>query len=209
MLSLCPNSSVRSNCFSYLRARKPLACAWKAMMTTVSLRSLSSSSWARTPVLKNILLWPIRYRLVSRSRCFTWRRVGDKREGEKWSKSETCILKIKFWKLLRHPLNLTLCMRVCTTDAGHVWHFWNQNRKKKIQFHPAYHQTASLLPIHEALRDGVGSQDLISKNKKNTWQYQIISHTNVHCTLYNLLVSLQRVMNMIPLNANAFISELN
>lgn len=41
---------------AYLRARKPLACAWKAMMTTVSLRSLSSSSWAKTPVLKNILL---------------------------------------------------------------------------------------------------------------------------------------------------------
>lgn len=28
----------------YLRARKPLACPWKAMMTTVSLRSRSSSS---------------------------------------------------------------------------------------------------------------------------------------------------------------------
>lgn len=51
-----PDTVCRVQTRAYLRDRKPLACAWKAMMTTVILRSLSSSSWAKTPVLKNILL---------------------------------------------------------------------------------------------------------------------------------------------------------
>lgn len=54
---------------AYFLARYPLACAWKAIMITVIFRSLSSSSWASTPVRKKILLCPILYKLGSRSRC--------------------------------------------------------------------------------------------------------------------------------------------
>ena len=68
---------------TYFLARKPLACDWKAMITTVIFRSLSSSSWANTPVLKKILLWPIRYRLGSRSRCLICRHTEKEKEKER------------------------------------------------------------------------------------------------------------------------------
>lgn len=57
---------------SYLRATWPLHHAWKLMMMSVIFMSLSSSRWARTPALKNTLLWPIRYRLGSSSRLLIW-----------------------------------------------------------------------------------------------------------------------------------------
>lgn len=64
--------------YSYFLAKKPLAWAWKAMMTTVIFRSLSSSSWASTPVRKKILLCPILYRLGSKSRCLIY--TGSKKK---------------------------------------------------------------------------------------------------------------------------------
>lgn len=49
----------------------------------------------------------------------------------------------------------------------------------------AHHQTARLLPVHEALRDGVGSQNLVSANKNNIqWNIKTISNTNLHYNLH-------------------------
>lgn len=49
----------------------------------------------------------------------------------------------------------------------------------------AHHQTARLLPVHEALRDGVGSQNLVSANKNNIqWNIKMISNTNLHYNLH-------------------------
>lgn len=118
--------------YSYFLARKPLACAWKAMMTTVIFRSLSSSSWASTPVRKKILLCPILYRLGSKSRCliYTDRRSVRKRSlthsmkpsewtgisriicigGEPW----TCVFTIRQQACLpsMKPLGIALAARI-------------------------------------------------------------------------------------------------
>lgn len=59
---------------AYLRATYPLHQAWKLMITSVIFMSRSSSRWARTPALKNTLLWPMRYRFWSSSRALI---LGD------------------------------------------------------------------------------------------------------------------------------------
>ena len=51
----------------YLRAMQPRANAWNWAMISVSFMSRSSSRCASTPARKKILLWPMRYRLASRS----------------------------------------------------------------------------------------------------------------------------------------------
>lgn len=108
---------------SYLRATYPLHQAWKLMMMSVIFMSLSSSRWARTPALKNTLLWPIRYRLGSSSRLLIWQHR-------------------------KHTDQLH-----CRGDGycGSRLEFWRQ----------AYHEHTGLLSIHEALGDGVGSEDFI------------------------------------------------
>lgn len=52
-------------------------------MMSVTFRSRSSSSWARTPARKKILLWPTRYRLGSSSRAWIWEVRTGRKEMEK------------------------------------------------------------------------------------------------------------------------------
>ena len=86
---------------SYLRATYPLHQAWKLMMMSVIFMSLSSSRWARTPALKNTLLWPIRYRLGSSSRLLIWQQ--RKRTDQLHSRAAGyCWSWLEFWRQAYH-----------------------------------------------------------------------------------------------------------
>jgi len=58
----------------YLRAMQPRAYAWNWAMISVSFMSRSSSRCANTPARKKILLWPMRYKLASRSNASIYKK---------------------------------------------------------------------------------------------------------------------------------------
>lgn len=127
---------------SYLRATYPLHQAWKLMITSVIFMSLSSSRWARTPALKNTLLWPMRYRFGSSSRALIWheedmRRLGDKSYSLKWR------------------------------TMSQLLYFWMNCLLLKL-IYCSYHEHAGLLAVHKAFWNRIWSKDFVPERQTST-----------------------------------------